>query len=260
MSFHKKYFFFDIDGTLVPVSGGREIPESARRAIDELRSRGHFCAIATGRAQCLAIDMCEALGFDNMVSDGGNGVTLEGKLLGIDPLPRQLCLDLAEQCEQENIPWAVSPDNSITRLTGDQRFADIVGTYYMRTAVVPGLDIRSFPEILKMYVACSPEEEARIPALAKLPRIRYQKEYLFIEPMNKAVGIRRIMDYYHAPYEDVVVFGDALNDLSMFLPEEWTCIAMGNGVPELKERATFVTKDAADDGIAYALKHFGWID
>ena len=30
-------------------------------------------------------------------------------------------------------------------------------------------------------------------------------------------------------------------------------------IDELKERATFVTKDAVDDGIAYACKHFNWI-
>ena len=77
----KKYFFFDVDGTLVPMAGGREIPDSTRAAISELKRRGHFCAIATGRSQCMAQDFCRELGFDNMVSDGGNGITLEGKLL-----------------------------------------------------------------------------------------------------------------------------------------------------------------------------------
>ena len=50
----KRYFFFDIDGTLVPVTGGREIPASTRSALDALKARGHFCAIATGRSQYLA--------------------------------------------------------------------------------------------------------------------------------------------------------------------------------------------------------------
>ncbi|MEI3234431.1 MAG: HAD hydrolase family protein [Intestinibacter bartlettii] len=57
--------------------------------------------------------------------------------------------------------------------------------------------------------------------------------------------MKSILDYYHAPYEDAVVFGDNKNDLKMFR-DEWTSIAMGNAIDELKERATFVTKDAVD--------------
>ena len=45
---HKKYFFFDIDGTL---STGLTtmMPESAVKALAQLRANGHFTAIATGR-------------------------------------------------------------------------------------------------------------------------------------------------------------------------------------------------------------------
>jgi hydroxymethylpyrimidine pyrophosphatase-like HAD family hydrolase len=40
---------------------------------------------------------------------------------------------------------------------------------------------------------------------------------------------------------------------------EWTSVAMGNGVPELKARASYVTSNADDDGIYKACRHFGWI-
>lgn len=49
---HKKYFFFDIDGTL---STGLTtmMPESAVKALAQLRANGHFTAIATGRCRHL---------------------------------------------------------------------------------------------------------------------------------------------------------------------------------------------------------------
>ena len=45
----KKYFFFDIDGTLTNKETG-EIVESAKMTIQQLQAQGHFVCIATGRA------------------------------------------------------------------------------------------------------------------------------------------------------------------------------------------------------------------
>ena len=42
--------------------------------------------------------------------------------------------------------------------------------------------------------------------------------------------------------------------------DEWTSIAMGNAIDEVKEVATYITKSNQEDGIEYACKHFGWID
>lgn len=49
---HKKYFFFDIDGTL---STGLTtmMPESAVKALAQLRANGHFTAIAATASRTL---------------------------------------------------------------------------------------------------------------------------------------------------------------------------------------------------------------
>ena len=128
----------------------------------------------------------------------------------------------------------------------------------MKTIVDENLDLDKIDIIYKAYIACTVENEGQIENLQNVPFARYQDAYVFVEPDDKSIGIKSILDYYHAPYEDAVVFGDNKNDLKMFR-DEWTSIAMGNAIDELKERATFVTKDAVDDGIAYACKHFNWI-
>ena len=47
----RKYFFFDIDGTLaVGVPGKQYIPESTKMAVRKLQEAGHFTASATGRS------------------------------------------------------------------------------------------------------------------------------------------------------------------------------------------------------------------
>jgi hydroxymethylpyrimidine pyrophosphatase-like HAD family hydrolase len=64
------------------------------------------------------------------------------------------------------------------------------------------------------------------------------------------------MDYYGADYSDVIVFGDAKNDLSMFV-DGWTKVAMGNAIDELKACADYVTTDVDKDGIYNACVALG---
>ena len=48
MSNKTKALFFDIDGTLLSEKTG-EVPESAKQAVKEARSKGHLVFINTGR-------------------------------------------------------------------------------------------------------------------------------------------------------------------------------------------------------------------
>jgi hydroxymethylpyrimidine pyrophosphatase-like HAD family hydrolase len=90
---NRKYFFFDIDDTLL-VHGqdwdSDYVPDSTKEALRLLEENGHFTAIATGRSYCMAKKYMEDLGFKNMVHDGGNGITIDGKMLGIEPLDYKL--------------------------------------------------------------------------------------------------------------------------------------------------------------------------
>ena len=71
----RKFFFFDIDGTLTtPLTN--DYPDSTREAIKELKDNGHFVAIATGRMQADAWEVAKALGICAAVSDGGNALTI----------------------------------------------------------------------------------------------------------------------------------------------------------------------------------------
>ena len=245
----KRYLFFDIDGTLM--TGGYEngyIPESAKTAIRLLRKNGHFLAIATGRSNAMARSIMSALGFDSMVSDGGYGITIENRLLGIKPLPREDIIPLVQECDEKGFPWGLQVDDSDTRLAPDSRFLSVTGDTYLKTQIVPGLRPEKEDAIYKMYIACEYPQEHSLEALKPLPWCRYHKTYFFVEPTYKAEGIKTVMDYYHADLHDAIVFGDSENDLSMFT-DDWTKVAMGNAVQALKNRADFITTDVDHDGI-----------
>ncbi len=256
----KKYLFFDIDGTLM--AGGYEhinCPDSCLYALKKLRENGHFTAIATGRSYAMAKDIMEFLGFENMVHDGGNGITVNGKPEKIIPLDKEACVALAKECDAKNIPWAISPSNETYRVAPDSRFQDASGDTYMGTRIDENLKIEECDTIFKMYVACTREVDDTIEALNNLPHARFHDTYLFVEPTDKSVGIKKIMDRLGADYKDVIVFGDASNDLNMFI-DDWTSVAMGNACEELKAKADYITTRADDNGIYNACVHFGLIE
>ena len=67
----KKYFFFDIDGTLTDIRTGTIVP-SALQTLQQLQANGHFVAIATGRAHYKARRFMEEVSLHNMVCSGGD--------------------------------------------------------------------------------------------------------------------------------------------------------------------------------------------
>mgnify|MGYP002512777165 FL=1 len=170
---NRKFFFFDIDGTLCvknPLGLGNYLPESTKMALDLLRENGHFIAIATGRGYALAKPVMDELNIHNMVHDGGNGITIEGQCLGIEPLDFEKCVKLVEECDQKGFAWSISFDNSRTRYTKDSRFLDETKDYdFMETIEIKDLNLRDYNEIFKVYIASHYPEELTIETLKDLP-------------------------------------------------------------------------------------------
>ena len=256
----KRYFFFDYDGTLA-IPRTYTIPDSARRTLERLREDGHFIALATGRLQCNALDYIDSMGIDNLVADGGNSVTVAGELKWMEPLPIGPVRACLRRLDAAGILWAVTTANEQVRYSPQPEFAEVAGDYYVPTVYDPSVTAESVDAVYKVYIPCrkgAPQERLIASGvLDGVPWARYDSDNIFVEPTDKEVGIKRMMDILGAPYSDVVVFGDGTNDLSMFTPE-WTSIAMGNAVPELKARATYVTSPVDEDGLARAAAHFGW--
>ena len=96
----KKYFFFDIDGTLTtPLTA--DYPDSTREAIRRLQKAGHFVSLATGRIQADAWQVACDLGITAAVSDGGNAVTIDGKILYDEGLALEDCFAMLSAIDGE---------------------------------------------------------------------------------------------------------------------------------------------------------------
>ena len=255
----KKYFFFDIDGTLTNKQTG-ELVASAKKTIQKLQDNGHFVCIATGRAYYKTKDFAKKAGFHHVVSNGGAAITINDQVIENRPLDRDKAIALCYEAHQKGFGLLITPNDSIDVLMNDELFIKQVGYRLEPTRYFydPSLRYEDIKDYYKIYIAIDQNREHELTLLDSLGHIRFMKDYLTYQHDEKDQGIMRMLEYVGGTKEDVVVFGDDYNDLIMFKPE-WTSIAMGNACEELKKKASFVTKASYDDGIEYACQYFGWI-
>ncbi|MGX8728238.1 MAG: HAD-IIB family hydrolase [Lachnospiraceae bacterium] len=255
----RKYFFFDIDGTLTEKESRQMVP-SAQEAIDRLKAAGHFVSIATGRAYYKAEPFRAAHHFDHMVCNGGHGIVIDGKLVENSPLDKDKCLALYREAISLGYGVLVATEDSTSVHARDFRFYDQCGIRKEPTVYIidETFDPANAPAIYKMYISVPKEEEARLTLLSTIGHMRFEPEYLLLQPDEKHEGILRMLELVGGQPEDVVVFGDDTNDLCMFDPA-FTSVAMGNATdPELFRRATLVAPKNIEDGIFRICEEQGW--
>lgn len=255
----KKYFFFDIDGTLTDDATHLIVP-SALETLRKLEDNGHFVAIATGRAHYKAVSFSDKIGIDNLVCAGGGCLVRNREIIEINALPHEDVVKMLEHADEDGIGWLVMKEDSDEVWMRDYRFLETAGlrkeltTYHYD----PDFDYHDCDTVFKFYLAYTKEMEKDLSWINDMGRLRMTADYCIYQYDEKKKGIMSMMDHLNAPYEDVVVFGDGMNDLCMF-DAMWTSIAMGNGEEELKKKATYVTDANVDDGIRKACEKFGWI-
>ena len=74
-----------------------------------------------------------------------------------------------------------------------------------------------------------------------------------IRGVDKALGIKKVIEFLGASWEDTVAFGDGPNDYEM-LEYVHTGVAMGNASDDLKALASLVTTPINQDGIYNGMK------
>ena len=254
----KKYFFFDIDGTLTDRSTGKIVP-SARKAVKKLQEAGHFVSIATGRAAYKSVGFARDNGFANMVCNGGHGIYIDGALKENEPIDYDKALALYREALSLGYGVLCSMDDSEKVYARDFTFYEQAGVRKEPTVYIidEKFDPADYDAIYKLYISIPAEEESRLTLLPTLGSLRFVPDYLMFQWDDKKRGILRMLELTGGVPEDVVVFGDDTNDLVMFDPLFY-CVAMGNGTQELKDRADFVAPANVDDGIWKTCQDHGW--
>ena len=277
-----KIIFLDVDGTLIDYEA--KMPESAGKAVDLARKNGHKVYICTGcsKAEILQRNLCD---LDGMI--GGNGAYVEdaGEVVMHQGLSKEDVKHIVDWCNQRHLGFYLEansgmycndymleqgPATMVKYALG--KGADLEDAQALSKAFVGGFihlqgedlyrdDVNKISFILSSY-------QDHLDSKVEFPHLIANTWggkgevalYGDLGPagITKRHAIEVLLDHLHADQKDTISFGDAKIDLSMFELCAYN-VAMGNGGPEIKEAADYITTDVNDDGIWNAFKHLGLI-
>lgn len=249
---------FDVDGTL---RDRDHLPDSTRIALNRLKEKGIALALCTGRSEYEMASLREELGIDWAVTCNGSHVGHKGKTLFGTPFAKSTVKRWLLEAERLNHAVLLyGASGMYTNRENDplfRRAQQEIG--FMEPTLIESIG-GEVPDIYQSIVFCGEEEEHVYTGEEResyyIHRWRTWAVDLNPSGMNKAVGLRMLMNHLSIAPEETAAFGDGLNDLEM-ISSVGMGIAMGNACEELKERTRFVTKPMDEDGIAYGVEK--WI-
>lgn len=265
--------FVDVDGTLV--GHDDKLSPGVCEAMRDAKAAGCETVICTGRSMYTARVVAKAVGADRVavvlngavVVDWQTGATLRRETLDPSMVADAVTLmkgaGLAALCfgveEDDRVIYAERdgwlPDlyiewNAKRLAYREDVAASIVGPPVMVSAYGP-------PERTRPVARALSEKYGAKAAIIESAAPRYDCWCVEVHSprAGKCAGAEVVARYRGVPRERTCAIGDHLNDVEMI---RWAGvgIAMGDGRPEAKQAADYVTATLDDDGVARAIRRY----
>ena len=258
-----KMVVFDIDNTLISEKK-KTIEPSAVIAIQTLHKNGYKVLVATGRAPYfIKPQVFEVIDSDYYVVINGQCVMdRTHKIIKRHDLDKADIIRLLEICKKEKIGLGCKCSKQIVILNEYDLFAKHYG--HGEDPAGRFLDADNDPDVLDKDMAMGiflvGDVQKIIDQKDLFPNWTFTRAFswgmdIYDKYIHKSRGIEDVLDLLDLTWDEVMVFGDADNDLRM-VKKAGIGIAMGNATENLKKVADYVTSDLDQDGIYNALKHF----
>lgn len=256
-----KAVFFDIDETLRIKETGY-MPESITYVFEQLKSKGILTGIASGRAIYGVVDDIRALKPDVFVTINGACILdKKGEIVYKDPVNPELVKDYVAWCKEKGIAYGFAGSDTSVVSERSQLVDDAIIPVYG-----PGLvdsDYHLSNDVYLMWTFADNNAELVLPEnlasdLRLVPWHPHSSDVIR-EGISKASGVAHVLEKEGLKPENVLVFGDELNDMELF-DYAGLAVAMGVSHPELQKKADFITKKVEEDGILYALEELGLVE
>ncbi len=257
-----KIIFFDIDDTLYRKETDTMRP-SVPEAMRALKQRGILTAIATGRTLAALPakikNLIQESGIDMLVTINGQYTVYQNNVLQSYPIPTGDIERLCTFLDSMNVDYAfVSPHTiAVSR--------SVEPVHHALTKILPDYTVDQHyyrqHDVYQMLLFYGEDQDSffnTAPALAGFKTIRWHEQSvdLLAADGSKARGIAQAVARLGIDMQDVMAFGDGLNDIEMMQSVGFG-VAMGNAHPETKAVADYICPSVEEDGVLNGLKQLG---
>lgn len=256
--------FFDIDGTLMDEETGC-ITDRTKEALQEARKNGHYTFLNTGRSFAELDPEVVNVGFDGVVCGCGTYIEYHGENLMKHSIHGDEAVDMVKTITECKMDAILEGDHHfyVSKNASERKLLAVKEYFGEKVNQKCRFWEDRIPQFQKMSIWLS--EDSDFGRFQK----KYEKKFDFIKRASrfyevvpkgysKATGIEFLMNYLGIEQEHTMAIGDSTNDLAM-LEYATISIAMGNSKDIVKERVAFVTKTVKEEGVAYALSHYGFV-
>lgn len=260
---NRKLIAIDLDGTLL--NSDKKVSDEAKRYLKSLKEQGHIIVIATGRILRSAIDVTDGADFANYVVGSTGGVVYDldnKKVLFMNEISKEninkVCsiysddIDRIELCDLDY--YHIYSKNNYDNSTYKRTIYDIESYIKNSNGIIHMAVIikKNFDEIYNILRNCSFDLKISV------MRDSYStKRWLEISSVDisKYNGVKIISMLEKIDNDDIIAFGDSLNDIDM-LDKSGTSIAVSNAIEEVKNVSNYVTKSYNEEGVIEFLKWY----
>ena len=256
-----KIIFFDIDDTLRNSKNGF-IPSTIPTIFKQLREKEILTGIATGRGIFGVVPEIKALKPDFFVTL--NGAYIEdkkGNVIYSNKIAKDKVEEYITWTKEVGIDYGLVGSHAAKLSRRTEMISQAIDPIYPDLEVDP--DFYQKEDIYQMWTFEDQGDDLTLPeSLASTLRmVRWHEHSSDVVPISgsKAAGVAKVVDQLGLKPENVMVFGDGLNDLELF-DYAGISIAMGVSHDKIKEKADYITKTLEEDGIFNALEGFGMVE
>jgi hypothetical protein len=262
----KKAVFFDIDGTIISDDDKHIIPDSARKAIKQLKNNNILTFINTGRTAFNVDENIRELGFTGYLCGCGTYIEIDKKEVFYKTIAKERCLEIVDLVRKCNAcPLYERKDDFYF----DTTTRDLLGMEMLRQIYVEqGKNVSNTTEnddfSFDKFVIWYDDETDMKQFMQNIENdfdfINRGKGFAEIVPKgcSKATAIYQVCKMFDIDIENTYAIGDSLNDLPMVeAVAHSACIGKDS---LLAEHAQYVADDFYKDGLASSLKFFGLTD
>ena len=256
-----KIIFFDIDDTLRNSKTGF-IPSTIPTAFKQLRDKGILTGIATGRGIFGVVPEIKALKPDFFVTL--NGAYIEdkkGNVIYSNKIAKDKVEEYITWTKEVGIDYGLVGSHAAKLSRRTEMISQAIDPIYPDLEVDP--DFYQKEDIYQMWTFEEQGDDLVLPdtLASTLRMVRWHEHSSDVVPISgsKAAGVAKVVDQLGLKPENVMVFGDGLNDLELF-DYAGISVAMGVSHDKIKEKADYITKTLEEDGIFDALEGFGMVE